>query len=350
MDCILIIQDTNTENRIEWIDFAKGIAILLVIIGHCVYTHFFGQLARGLIFSFHMPLFFIVSCATTKWSDSLENYLKKLKKSAIHLLIPVLITFIFLTIVACIKDTSLILNLSWWKQRAFTLFFASGYKVSFAGMEIAALGIPWFMIVLFIGRSIFDYLHMRLSGFLLALSSLLIGAAGVALGYIQFLPFSFDVALAVMPFLYFGYRLKDLKLDIHPVRKMFLWLVVWLVTLYLTYPHYDNRTYLEFAVRRYSLVPVSYLCAIAGTLFVLEFSVICCRLKHVTRPLIYLGKNSLYLYIIHSIDSTWSVLYHRPDHQFITALLAVLCDLVAFCILMIVRKGCLIHKKKQKKI
>lgn len=37
------------HRRIDWIDLAKGIAILLVIIGHTV---MFGSMARNLIFSF----------------------------------------------------------------------------------------------------------------------------------------------------------------------------------------------------------------------------------------------------------------------------------------------------------
>ncbi|WP_278969986.1 acyltransferase family protein [Megasphaera elsdenii] len=45
-------------NRVGWIDVAKGIAIVLVIIGHTVQ---FGGGTRNFIFSFHMPLFFLLS-------------------------------------------------------------------------------------------------------------------------------------------------------------------------------------------------------------------------------------------------------------------------------------------------
>ncbi len=49
-------------DRIYWIDCAKGITILLVIIGHSIYN----PMVRGPIFSFHMPLFFILSGMTYK--------------------------------------------------------------------------------------------------------------------------------------------------------------------------------------------------------------------------------------------------------------------------------------------
>lgn len=43
------------SKRIEWIDIAKGIGMLLVIMGHSVG---FGSFLHNLIFAFHMPLFF----------------------------------------------------------------------------------------------------------------------------------------------------------------------------------------------------------------------------------------------------------------------------------------------------
>lgn len=48
----------KNENRIDWVDISKGLGIILVIIGHCVYL---GGLIHNWIFSFHMPLFFILS-------------------------------------------------------------------------------------------------------------------------------------------------------------------------------------------------------------------------------------------------------------------------------------------------
>ena len=48
----------KNKRRIEYIDIAKGIAIILMIMGHvCSY----GSWKRNIIYSFHMPLFIIVS-------------------------------------------------------------------------------------------------------------------------------------------------------------------------------------------------------------------------------------------------------------------------------------------------
>lgn len=58
------------NNRIDWVDYAKGIGIILVVYGHLLSSgyhmglgipdHFFG-LSDSIIYGFHMPLFFFLS-------------------------------------------------------------------------------------------------------------------------------------------------------------------------------------------------------------------------------------------------------------------------------------------------
>lgn len=58
------------ENRYEWIDVTKGFAIILVVMGHVMVTYLNNGLYTNsylysfgfpLIYSFHMPLFMMVS-------------------------------------------------------------------------------------------------------------------------------------------------------------------------------------------------------------------------------------------------------------------------------------------------
>lgn len=51
------------KNRLDWIDVAKGIGILLVIIGHCIF------ICHPLIDVFHMPLFFLIAGITFKYKS-----------------------------------------------------------------------------------------------------------------------------------------------------------------------------------------------------------------------------------------------------------------------------------------
>lgn len=74
------------ERRIEWIDIAKGIAILAMVAGHVSLLPW--EPVRKLIFSFHMPLFFILSGYTTK--QAIDNPFTNIKKYAKQLLLPYL--------------------------------------------------------------------------------------------------------------------------------------------------------------------------------------------------------------------------------------------------------------------
>ena len=72
-----------TSNREPWIDFAKGITLLLVIIGHTV-----SGVLSGAIYSFHMPLFFILSGITAKLSSSAQQFSDKTQRSFRRLMFP----------------------------------------------------------------------------------------------------------------------------------------------------------------------------------------------------------------------------------------------------------------------
>ena len=71
------------KKRIDWIDTCKGIAIMLVILGHCI-TRMGSTGIEGiinlLIYSFHMPLFFFISGMNMKLEYSFkEFFIKRIK-------------------------------------------------------------------------------------------------------------------------------------------------------------------------------------------------------------------------------------------------------------------------------
>lgn len=65
----------SSVKRIPWLDVAKGITIILMVAGHSSLPN----IIQAWIFSFHMPLFFIISGMTTKW-DSIDFVSFSLKK------------------------------------------------------------------------------------------------------------------------------------------------------------------------------------------------------------------------------------------------------------------------------
>lgn len=62
-----------SKERVAWLDIAKGIAIILVVLGH-------SNLPKGLnsfIFSFHVPLFFFVAGMTNDFSKPIGIFFKR---------------------------------------------------------------------------------------------------------------------------------------------------------------------------------------------------------------------------------------------------------------------------------
>ena len=76
------------KDRMHWVDIARGIAIILVIVGHAIPEYSLNCIyIEKIIYSMHMSLFFILSGIVFKVEKNTsikENILKKAKK----LLIP----------------------------------------------------------------------------------------------------------------------------------------------------------------------------------------------------------------------------------------------------------------------
>ncbi len=326
------------STRIDWIDYAKGLAIILTILGHTVGAGFLGSTVRGLIFSFHMPLFFILSITTFNCSTDMNHYMANIKKAVKHLLIPALVTFGVLILADCIGNPSHITSGKFWNGKLMTLVFASGVDVTFNNGRVGAIGIPWFFFALFLGRAIFDFLNLTLQDDKkLLIASIIAGMFGILWGAREWMPFSLDIALAIMPFFYFGKMLKNLDLKKHLPALLLSSLVIWLFTLYLAFPDFKRWTYLELAVRRYTLFPISYITAIAGTVFVAEISILACRVPLLAKPILYIGKNSLYVLCVHILDNLFQPLWYIDKQEFASGGLRIVTDLVIFAVFMILR-------------
>lgn len=147
---------------------------------------------------------------------------------------------------------------------AYTLLYSSGVNTTLNNFEVAAIGMPWFFFALFIGRTIFDLLHQKFKDqTTLFIMCSLIGMVGIIFGKLQWLPFSMDIAFAVIPFFNFGNWLRGKNLNTYPIRDMLVYGLVWVGTLYMIFPDYKYRSYLELSIRRYTLFPVCYITAIA---------------------------------------------------------------------------------------
>lgn len=237
-----------------------------------------------------------------------------------------------------IKDDEVSFSLDYIREfvieRIWVGIFSSGVDVQVFDVEIPALGIPWFLIVLFVGRTLFDYINLKLiKDKKMIVVCVVLSIIGVILGQLLWLPLSFDIVLAVLPFFVVGKEFDIFDVENKPLKKFLISAVVWSSLFLLSYGKTDN--YLILARRRYTLFPICYFIAIAGTLMISEFSVMVCNIKNLATPVCYLGRNSLYMLCIHMMDSVllrriWAV----TNNYYVNSLCRVVVDIGAFCCLM----------------
>ena len=91
------------------------------------WSYIYNPMVRGPIFSFHMPLFFILSGMTYKWSKDIIEYKAKTLKTFWHLIIPAISIYVVTTVLLEKSDVFLKSNLL---ASVLTLFFSSGVKFS----------------------------------------------------------------------------------------------------------------------------------------------------------------------------------------------------------------------------
>ena len=141
--------------RLKWIDIAKGIAILCVIIGHSC-----DGFVRILIYSFHMPLLFIISGYTIKESP-IDGIVERELKDAKRLLIPCLwVRFagVLYEIFYLRKDfiSSIIQNIN-------ALLWGNHISYRYGCLTLQMVGFIWFLIALFWAKLLYRLICSTIS-------------------------------------------------------------------------------------------------------------------------------------------------------------------------------------------
>ena len=94
-------------SRLYWLDIAKGIAILLMVIGHTSIPTFLSNF----IWAFHMPLFFIASGWTTNWQKT--DFIGFTKRKIRTLMVPFIIYSLVVLIIQIPQEWN---NFNDWMQ------------------------------------------------------------------------------------------------------------------------------------------------------------------------------------------------------------------------------------------
>ncbi len=174
------------QKRLTYFDTAKGIGIFLVILGHLQGDWFFSLSPYILplctfIFSFHMPLFFVISGMLIRYKNDEAADMKTLCRRRLRsLMIPYLwFSLLYLSVVvyALIRGNI----------KAETLYLQLWYTLSLHGMNVL-----WFLPALFGAEMLFLLIRKKTSGKITACIILVATAAvtvcNMLLGRVAFTP------------------------------------------------------------------------------------------------------------------------------------------------------------------
>lgn len=270
-------------------DIMKGIGILLMIT-----CHFFGwnhpYLAKG-ISSFHMPMFFIVAGYFSKSFTGWDAAKRVVKRYAIRLIIPFIFTQ---SLVVGWEAVMCLFGKSEWNGviRGFLcMLWADVYGPTTPWGQLS-LGVTWFLMALFVSKTLLLVLVSRLKGWAVPVSFV---CAIAAILFHKVFPYSIwciSLGITALPFLTIGWWLRD-----HPVP---LWMMLVTILGWLIAIKCSELDMYCFTWRHY---PLDVFGALGGTSFLFLFSkLIANRLKIVGKAFAYLGVISLAIMCMHHYE------------------------------------------------
>lgn len=282
-----------TATRNETIDIMKGIGITLVIIGHmqdlfCLHKF---------IFSFHMPLFFILA---GYFFSPQERVKEGLVKDARRLLVPYFFV-IFLLLIYSILSHGLRHNFSQLLQSGVLfigffpngLFFEKGYQVPVTPV--------WFLFSLFWCKTLFRVIYKNIREPYTFL--LIIVTSGIGVFSKIKLPFALMQGIIACFFYGVGFLLNGKKVENYRCLILFV-MIIWIICLV-----WGN---LDMAYGYYKLYILELIGALGGTYFIYLISKGIKHAKWISKFLQWFGINSLIVLCIHSLEKyipVWSMLH-----------------------------------------
>lgn len=313
------------NKRIEWVDMAKAIAIILMIIGHEVNGNI-----RTLIFSFHMPLFFILSGYTSHRLTTLNEIVSLIKKLFFRIWILAAVMILLAAIEGgIIHSEHLIVIL---KNTVRGIFWGSYYEQK----GVLNVGVMWFLFAYFWGKIYFSLLRLvfkddKYSGvifILFAYGSYLVSS------HIWF-PQVLDLVPVVGFFMWVGAMLKNIKFNQDETHFGIILLVMtfWLFCV-------QNGLNIDMSMRNYPNFVIVMLESIAGSLVVMYIAK-ALLVPAFTRWMQFFGRHTLLLMCIHHLDfftrdtGGWVDSVHSPIYA---VLVRLFLDLLIFGMLMLLQK------------
>lgn len=284
----------TTTTREQWIDNAKGIAMICVIIGH-VSGELTGIWNFRFVYGFHLVVFFLLSGYTMKKRELTTDFVN-LKFS--RLMVPYFYTCTAIMIMDVwnsyfLKHDCSITTISRLIGRDIVRsFFASGSITVFGQIELGTrIGAIWFLPTLFFAILFVQcFLWKTTDSWKLGIVTFCLSALGYITARFIWFPFSIQAGMFASFFLWIGYEIH--RREMLSKLKWYHYLAAQLIFLAGIHYNYANIGFVEANIRD----PVfSVLTGLSGCALVYFISI---RMKK-SRIISWIGRKSMCILCIH---------------------------------------------------
>lgn len=277
------------KERLNWLDYAKAIGMVLVVYGHASGGDFF----KDWLYSFHMPLFFFLAGITMKGKEI--SYCVYIKKRVKQLLIP-WTAYMFLDFAYQLFGI-LFLN-----KEVDMLHKMIGIFVQIRGTDYSTGS--WFIPLLF-GVEVLVGGIIRSSKKQQSVYVILLAIIGFL--YAEFvgvvLPWGVDVIPVIVPYVYIGYCYKVKCKEPITTNSILRIFIIVLALMFNVGANLINITILGTQVDMYTMSygnPILYyMSALAGVILIVYLCKGFLQKRDITF-LKWIGKNTLHIYCLHS--------------------------------------------------
>lgn len=282
-------------------DIMKGIGIMAIIIGHL------SQRFNGALFSFHVPLFFILAGYFFKE----RPFPNAIKKDAERLLLPYSLSCLIIIVASVFS--ALLFRRPFDPYWVIASFYGSGSfeHTSSLFAKMPVIGAIWFLLALFWCKQVFSFIKTSAPRyhFLICLGISII--ASLVDSYLINLPFAVLPGLSALVFFSIGHLAKEHQILDRTAQCngnratvatiiLIICILCWFIVLYLS-----HLAEIRLSIVRcfYKCYPLDVAGAVGGTYVVFLLSTLIDKYLSLFAYLIgWIGKNSIVFLCIHLID------------------------------------------------
>ena len=290
---------SETKARLDYLDIAKCLTIILVIMGH-VAGNVDDPFYRCVIYYFHMPLFFIVSGIVTKKRDVVydkQHYIDFIKKNIYILLIPCLIW-------------ALVYSKFSWKNIPYILY--GSWQTLGKAETLTSL---WYLPCLFLARlwmelivGLIDRYPKVNKNIILLVATIISFTLGFCLPQLELgYPFGLNISFVGLGFMIIGYankgaveRFQSKGILFHVIK-----LIACLAIFIFGVTYEEKITLVLMCGSQYGNIALFLLNAISGVAVIFSISALITKKWNIdeTNPfkniILWIGKNTIGIFLIH---------------------------------------------------